>query len=847
MNSSKDMEKSQPRAVEIKKKNTFAKRRKVTWGENVDQYDNDQVEPQSPLTALALSEVAQCHPIMASELIARACVGLIEAGNAHIARIRASMQVMEEYKKVFFVDCSWGLLDRLRDVLSSIEVRGLKSYTQKQQPAKQKRRHRNPHDLGSSLFHPTTAYRKGLMRSSTTTVKNEKGKDHQDDALLKASPTGIQEQLQQRQQRQQQQQQQKHESRRPNQRKGGSLLGPLLQARGMDDICIPEPMSSVVWIRQGEVEVHCSSAFSKVFLSTDELSHRLRQEGVIAPYVWGSKIIAREDLLAYYKAIGEVLYGHAELADRRFLARCISKTGQSILSLVRVMGGHNLEAHTGLLAFTVTPLPSSRYLRKISAQDSLSSWSPSSLWAQRPLPPLHFQQREQQVSAFSLHHSMPQLPSNQQQQQSHGQTLSTRLELFEDDLSDVLAEAPEERGSVVISAPREATWHSAPASSVMEENDAMTVTAAPNCASSSGCDVGSVVPCIKDDDSAYTHLSVCGGGGSGGGGGGDVRSRYTPLAGTSLLPPLSTIFEEQPLGVPVSSHPQQRPSLQPPPSGHEKSKLKEGREDRAVTGGGEATGPVPAAPAPAAESSVVTTMEATATSVTSAVSLAAVNEGIDESVWDLDAGILEEIFGKAGEEMFGPPSEGMDQSPRQGGQGQRAHMMSPSSLGMQTEIMVEPEEKASGTTVATVFPSRPLATIAVDPLMPVASPPFPSPTSSGGQLYQEEQLQQQRQLHFHLQHLQQMYHHNCQQQQNHHQQQQQQPQQQQQQQQQQQEQEQEKQEKLLQQLLQQQQQQLLPQQNMPPPSTNDMLPPSARPLQPIQEISTIWMLEGDKK
>lgn len=69
-------------------------RRKVTLGKDVGQYDSDQFKPQSPLAALALSQVAQCHPIMASELIARACVGLIEAGNAHFARIHASMSVL---------------------------------------------------------------------------------------------------------------------------------------------------------------------------------------------------------------------------------------------------------------------------------------------------------------------------------------------------------------------------------------------------------------------------------------------------------------------------------------------------------------------------------------------------------------------------------------------------------------------------------------------------------------------------------------------------------------------------------------------------------------------------------
>ena len=63
-----------------------AQRRKVTWGEDVYKF-----ESPSPQAALALSQGAQSHPIMASELIARACIGLIEAGHAHFARIHASL------------------------------------------------------------------------------------------------------------------------------------------------------------------------------------------------------------------------------------------------------------------------------------------------------------------------------------------------------------------------------------------------------------------------------------------------------------------------------------------------------------------------------------------------------------------------------------------------------------------------------------------------------------------------------------------------------------------------------------------------------------------------------------
>jgi len=63
-----------------------AQRRKVTWGEDVCQF-----ESPSPQAALALSQGAQSHPIMASELIARARIGLIEAGHAHFARIHASL------------------------------------------------------------------------------------------------------------------------------------------------------------------------------------------------------------------------------------------------------------------------------------------------------------------------------------------------------------------------------------------------------------------------------------------------------------------------------------------------------------------------------------------------------------------------------------------------------------------------------------------------------------------------------------------------------------------------------------------------------------------------------------
>lgn len=43
------------------------------------------------LAAHAVSQVDLCHPIMASELIAQACIGLIEAGQAHFPRIHASL------------------------------------------------------------------------------------------------------------------------------------------------------------------------------------------------------------------------------------------------------------------------------------------------------------------------------------------------------------------------------------------------------------------------------------------------------------------------------------------------------------------------------------------------------------------------------------------------------------------------------------------------------------------------------------------------------------------------------------------------------------------------------------
>jgi len=55
-----------------------AQRRKVTWGEDVCHF-----ESPSPQAALALSHGAQGHSIMAGELIARACIGLIKAGHAH--------------------------------------------------------------------------------------------------------------------------------------------------------------------------------------------------------------------------------------------------------------------------------------------------------------------------------------------------------------------------------------------------------------------------------------------------------------------------------------------------------------------------------------------------------------------------------------------------------------------------------------------------------------------------------------------------------------------------------------------------------------------------------------------
>jgi hypothetical protein len=49
--------------------------------------------------------------------------------------------------------------------------------------------------------------------------------------------------------------------------------------------------------------------------------------------------------------------------------QCISRTGQSVLSLVRVFGGHNFQTGLGAIVLSITPLPRSRYLRALRRQE----------------------------------------------------------------------------------------------------------------------------------------------------------------------------------------------------------------------------------------------------------------------------------------------------------------------------------------------------------------------------------------------------------------------------------------------------------------------------------------------
>lgn len=64
-------------------------------------------------------------------------------------------------------------------------------------------------------------------------------------------------------------------------------LGPQLQARSTEELGVQDAMFSVVWVRQGALEAKCSSAFGKVFLTTEELLGRVRDQQLLVPYIWG--------------------------------------------------------------------------------------------------------------------------------------------------------------------------------------------------------------------------------------------------------------------------------------------------------------------------------------------------------------------------------------------------------------------------------------------------------------------------------------------------------------------------------------------------------------------------------
>ena len=243
--------------------------------------------------------------------------------------------MMEQFCQVFQFDCSWGLRNRLHEIVSATGYPSHAPVPPRQQGAGRGKKKGSPSSPDPNLLPPLYPHK----------AKKES-----------------------------------HARRR-------TPLGPLLQAQRMEDLDIQEPMFSAIWVRQGEVEVKCSGPFSKLFLSAEELSQRLRGEPMIPVCVWGSSCIAAEDLVEYYKTIAHVLYGHAGMADGTLLARCITRAGQSILSLVRVFAGHNLSAMVGGIVLAITPLPCSRYLRRVTTSQPTRPSLRNPLSPPRPLTP----------------------------------------------------------------------------------------------------------------------------------------------------------------------------------------------------------------------------------------------------------------------------------------------------------------------------------------------------------------------------------------------------------------------------------------------------------------------------
>lgn len=156
-------------------------------------------------------------------------------------------QCLEQYQRICSVDCSQGLGQRLRDVLTHYNAQPTVS-----QSAATGLATGEPGSPGAALLQLFD----NIFNKPSSQKPLPPQRNRSTGAGLPAVP--------------------------PSQ-----PLGPQLQARSTEELGVQAAMFSVAWVRQGALEAKCSSAFGKVFLTTEELLGQVRDQQLLVPYVWG--------------------------------------------------------------------------------------------------------------------------------------------------------------------------------------------------------------------------------------------------------------------------------------------------------------------------------------------------------------------------------------------------------------------------------------------------------------------------------------------------------------------------------------------------------------------------------